>query len=100
MTQDQLAAGAGMLLSLCCAYWPGLSERFDALPKRGKAIVMTLLLIVVSTVTFVLSCMRWVNVGVVCDAPGLIGLIQLFMLTLVTNQSTFFLFVRPYRESV
>lgn len=97
MTQDQLTGAAAILLSLLIAYIPGLNAWYSGLAKESKALLMAVLLLVVAVGSFALTCGGFVSIGVVCDKNGLVALVQLYVLALIANQSTFTLFVRPFQ---
>ncbi len=97
MTQDQLTGAAAIILSLVMAYVPGVSDWYQTLTSPKKALLMAGLLLIVVVGSFAASCGGFVSIGVVCDKNGLIALVQLFVLALVANQSTFSIFVRPFQ---
>ena len=88
MTSDQLAAIAGLVLSLVFSYVPGLNSMFDKLDATQKRLVMAGLLLIVAAGAFGLSCAQ-VLVVVTCDKPGALGLVSAFIAALVANQAAF-----------
>ena len=89
MTPETLSATAGIALSLAFAYIPGLSTWYEALDPTRKRLVMLLALVLVSLGAFGLACFGWAELPVTCDQPGVLGLLQALILTLVANQATF-----------
>jgi hypothetical protein len=87
MTQEVLAAIAGILLSLVCSYVPGIATKYNALDGTKKRLIMAGLLLLAAAGTFGLSCAHIVG-GVTCDQPGLIQLATAFIFALIANQST------------
>ncbi len=94
MTIEQLAAVAGVVLSLAFSYVPGLNAKFDAQPPTIKRLVMAALLLVVALGAFGLSCAQIIS-DVACTQAGAIGLVQVFIAALVANQGAFLLSPRP-----
>lgn len=88
MTSDQLAAVAGVLLSLAFSYVPGLSDKFAALETTMKRLVMAGLLLVVAVAALALSCAKVMNT-VECSQSGAVQLVNVFISALVANQAAF-----------
>jgi hypothetical protein len=88
MTSDQLAAIAGLVLSLVFSYTPGLKDLFDKLDATQKRLVMAGLLVIVAAGAFGLSCAKVLAV-VTCDKTGALGLVSAFIAALVANQAAF-----------
>jgi hypothetical protein len=88
MSAEQLAAIAGVVLSLVFSYVPGLSDWYGALEATQKRLVMAGLLLAVAGGAFGLSCGN-VIVSVTCDKAGVIGLISALIAALVANQATY-----------
>ena len=97
MTQDEMVSMAAILLSLACAYIPGLSEKYNGLDSPRKAWVMAGLLAIVAVGVFALTCWQVIDVGVYCNEYGLVGLAKLYVMALIANQSAFSIFVRPFK---
>jgi hypothetical protein len=91
MSAEQLAAIAGVLLSLLFSYVPGLSDWYGALDPTKKRLVMAALLLVVAVGVFAASCGQFVAgvVGVTCDKGGALALISAFITALVANQAAY-----------
>jgi putative flippase GtrA len=95
MTNEQtLAAVAGVVLSMLFSYVPGLREWFDALAGTNKRLVMLALLLAVSLATFGLSC-AGIIADVSCTQEGAIGLLKLFIVAAVTNQTAYSFSPKP-----
>jgi len=88
MTAEQLAAIAGIVLSLLFSYTPGLSTDFDKLDPTYKRLVIAALLLVVAGGVFGLACGH-VLVTVTCDKTGIMGLVNAYIAALIANQSTY-----------
>lgn len=88
MSAEQLAAIAGIILSLLFSYIPGLSDWYDHLDSTQKRLAMAALLLGVSGGIFGLSCGNVIT-AVVCDKSGALGLIQAFIAALIANQATY-----------
>ena len=97
MTVEQLTTFAGIILALLFAYVPGIKGWYDARTSQEKALVMLFALLVVTGAAFGLTCGGFVAVGVVCTKQGLVELIQVFVLALIANQSTYLIAVRPFK---
>ena len=97
MTVEQLTTFAGIILALLFAYVPGIKGWYDARTAQEKALVMLFALLVVTGAAFGLTCGGFVAVGVVCTKQGLVELIQVFVMALIANQSTYLIAVRPFK---
>lgn len=98
MTSDQLAIGAGILLSLFFSYIPGLNDWYNKLDATRKRLIMLAALVVVSCTAFGFGCWPAFPVHVVtCDAAGAWGLATAFFGALVANQTTYLITPKPAR---
>lgn len=88
MTGELLSSIAGIVLSLIFSYIPGVKQWFGVLKPSMKQAVMGGLLLLVAASVFGLSC-AGLDVGVVCDVDGALGLLRLLIAALVANQSTY-----------
>lgn len=88
MNSELLASISGIVLSLLFAYVPGISQWYDALTGEYKRLIMAGLLLVVSLAIFGLSCAGYLNL-VTCDQDGAVGLVRIFVMALVANQSAY-----------
>jgi hypothetical protein len=88
MTVEQLAAIAGVILSLAFSYIPGLSDKFSALEATTKRLIMAGLLLVVAVGAFALSCAS-VVVTVECTQAGALTLVNVYIAALVANQAAY-----------
>lgn len=98
MSADQLAAIAGVVLSLAFSYIPGLSDWYGALESVYKRLLMAGLLVVVACAVFGLSCGGLVAY-VTCDKAGALGLVNALVAALVANQSTYLLSPQKARSN-
>ena len=96
LTPDSLALVAGAVLSLAFAYIPGLKRKYDSLSGEWNRVIMALLLLGVAAAIYGLGCAGVVE-GIDCSQAGLISLVQVFVLALMGNQSTYSLAV-PKRQ--
>lgn len=94
LTAEQLAAIAGVILSLVFSYIPGISDLYDPLQPTQKRLIMGVLLLVVAGAVFGLSCGDIIN-SVSCDQQGALGLIGVLITALVANQSTYQISKKP-----
>ena len=90
MSSEQLAAIAGIVLSLAFSYIPGLSNWYGALESTQKRLVMAMLLLVVAVGVFAGSCGNLIT-AVPCDKGGALALVNAFIAALVANQSAYLL---------
>lgn len=88
MTAEQLAAIAGIALSLLFSYTPGLSAAFDKLEPTYKRLVIAMLLLVVAGAIFGLACGKVLDT-VTCDKAGIMGLVNAYIAALIANQATY-----------
>jgi len=91
MDAELLASVTGILLSLLFSYVPGIKDWFESLAASNKQALMGLLLLSVSGAVFGLSCAGLVDVGVVCDKAGALGMVSVFVAALIANQSMYLL---------
>ncbi len=107
MSVESLALIAGGLLSLLFSYIPGLNAGFAGLGSEVKRLIMAGLLFLVAAVIYGLSCAGVggsFGVSVPCTQEGLLGLVNVFVLAVIANQSAFSITpkigaVRAVRES-
>jgi hypothetical protein len=88
MSAELLSSISGIVLSLIFSYIPGVKRWFDTLESEQKQLFMGLLLILVSSVIFLLSCYEVLDY-VTCDKTGLLGLLNNLIYALVANQSIY-----------
>lgn len=88
MTSELLGSIAGIVLSLVFSYVPGLSGKFAQLESSLKRLIMAALLLIVAAAAFGLSCAK-VFATVECSEAGALGLVKVFVLALVANQSAY-----------
>jgi len=91
MTADGLSAIAGVVLSLVFSYVPGIKCWFETLESQEKQALMGVLLVIVALGVFGVSCARVIDTGIGCTQGGAIGLVQVLIAALVSNQSTYLL---------
>lgn len=92
MSVESLALIAGGVLSLLFSYIPGLNASFAGLGSEVKRLIMAGLLFLVAAVIYGLSCAgvgASFAVSVPCTQEGLLGLINVFVLAVIANQSAF-----------
>lgn len=89
MTSEQLAALAGVLLSLAFFYIPGIRTWYEARDETQKSAVMAVAILAVALAVFALSCGAFIKVGITCDQNGLWQLATDYVAALVANQSTY-----------
>ncbi len=88
MSAEQLAAIAGVILSLIFSYIPGISDWYSALEATQKRLVMAVLLLAVAGGVFGGSC-GGIWATVTCDKSGALGLVSAVIAALVANQATY-----------
>jgi hypothetical protein len=88
MTSELLASIAGIVLSLGFSYIPGLSVWYAKLDGIYKRLLMAGLLLLTAAAAFGLSCAD-IFATVKCSQDGVIGLVEVFVLALIANQSTY-----------
>lgn len=92
MNETQLAALAGLILSLLFSYVPGLKSWFDAKTTVEKQEFMGGLLVVIAAVIFGLACAGLgasLGIGIECSISGAWGFLQVLIAALVANQSVY-----------
>ncbi len=98
MTPEQLVVIAGAVLSLICAYFPGVRTKYDTLDGEHKAAVMGVLLLLVTLGILAASCFEIIHVGVNCTKAGIVDLVWTFLLAAMANQTTFTIAVEPFKK--
>lgn len=96
--QDILVSASGVLLSLLFSYVPGLSAHYDGYTTTTKRLIMLGLLLVVTLVIFAAACLGYINflgLSLTCDEEGLALLFRVFVLALISNQSTYLISPKP-----
>jgi hypothetical protein len=93
MTAEELSMIAGVLLSLGFSYIPGMSDWYARLSPEKKRLLMLGLLAAVALAVFGLACTGFASGGpaidVTCDSSGAIGLLNMFILAVISNQAVF-----------
>ena len=90
MTSELLASIAGIVLSLLFSYLPGLSGKFAKLDGGKKRMIMAGLILAVAGGAFGLSCAH-IFPSVACSQEGALGLVKMFIMALIANQSAYML---------
>jgi hypothetical protein len=72
-------------------YVPGFKSWFDAKDSIVKRLIMAAALLLISVVVFAASCanLQIPGVQLVCSTEGAWGLLQVFLLALIANQTTY-----------
>lgn len=91
MTVETLSLAAGALLSLLFSYIPGVKGWFESKDSTVKRLIMALALLVVSVLVFAAGCagLQIPGVQLECTTQGAWLLVQVFLLALIANQSTY-----------
>lgn len=99
MTSDQLAAAAGIILSLAFSYIPQLRDHYNPLASTTKRLIMLGLLVLVAVGAFSLSCVPSIQVpgleSIACTEQGALGLLYALVAAVVANQSIYAISPRP-----
>lgn len=90
VTPELISSIAGIILSLLFSYVPGLNAKFAALEPIYKRLAMLVLLFLTAAGIFGLSCAKLID-AVTCDQEGIWGLIGLFIMAAIANQTTYML---------
>jgi hypothetical protein len=96
MSVQEIAAIAGVILSLALAYIPKVSDWYNGLDAPGKARVMGGLLILTAIGVFAYGCIPQSLVP--CTLAGAKELVAVLIAALVANQATFSLLVHPFKK--
>lgn len=90
MTNLDLAAIAGVILSLVMSYIPGAKGWWDAKDSTHKRLYMGLLLVAVALIVTAIACVGSLSPLVMrCDQSDLLEFARALLAALVANQSTF-----------
>lgn len=98
MSAEQLAAIAGVILSLALAYLPKVKDWYDAKDGATKAQIMGALLVVSALGVFGLSCANLYPL-VACTVQGAKDLLSILIVALMANQASFLMLVRPFKNA-
>jgi hypothetical protein len=96
MTPQELAAIAGLILSLALAYIPKVKDWYNGFDSEGKARVMAGLLVLTAIGVFAYGCIPQSLVP--CTLDGAKELVAVLIAALVANQATFTLLVHPFKK--
>ncbi len=102
MTATVLAGFAGVVLSLLLSYIPKLGPWFNAQASETKVIINGLLLVVVAAASYGLGCAGLgvsLNLAVSCDQAGLITMLGALLAALISNQTAYMAFVKPFSQN-
>ena len=96
MSAELLSLVAGAVLSLGFAYIPGLKTWFNAKKGTTKRLVLAVSLLIGAGGAFGLACWQPETVvqGLSCSSAGAFELLGLYILALVSNQSTYSIAVK------
>lgn len=89
MDTNVLSMFAGSVISLLFSYVPGFNVWFDKQTGEMKRLIAFAALAVTSVAIVALSCYGVYDLGVVCSESGLLDFFKVFILSLVSNQSTY-----------
>lgn len=99
MDEIQLAAIAGLIISLAFSLIPGLKTWYDAKAPTDKQAIMGGVLVVVAAAIFGISCTSFgasIGLGgVECSIKGAWGFLQILIAALVANQGTYLITRKP-----
>jgi hypothetical protein len=98
MTPEQLAVYAGIVLSLFMSYFPPVANWYNGLEAAQKVQVMGGLLVIVALAVFGLSCAGLYPL-VACSVAGAKELLNVLLLALMANQTTYLFAVRPFKSA-
>ena len=98
MDAEWIALVAGVLLSLAFSYIPGLNTKYAALAEEVKKLIMIGLLALVAFGAYGLACAGWLEdltgIVITCDKAGFVGVLQVFILAAIGNQTAYKLTVK------
>ena len=88
MDNVNLAALAGIIISLVFNYVPGASDWYAKLDNKAKSLWMLAFLLIACLVLFGASCLGYSS-EVTCTVDGAKGLLPVFVTAAIANQSTY-----------
>lgn len=88
MTAEMLSAIVATVLAVLFAYVPKFASWYKPLQEETKRLIMLGLLIAASGAIYGLSCAE-IWMFVTCDRAGLIGLVEILITAIVTNQGVY-----------
>lgn len=101
MDANFLSAVAAVVVSLLFSYVPKLNVWFAGLASEWKRLIMLGVLVLVAAGSVGLACAGLAadfGIGVTCDKPGVVGVVQALILALAANQATYS--ISPVTEKV
>lgn len=90
-TPELLLLGWGVLQSLILEYIPGVSTWYNKHDKQWKRFIQAIGLALASVLVVVLACTDVLG-GIACDRGGIVVVVTVFILGLMSNQSTHLVF--------
>lgn len=88
ISAEQLAAAAGIAVSLGSSYIPGLKDKFAGLPAVQKQMWMGVSLVVAAAAVVAIGC-AGISPLIACTQTGLVQFGSVLVTALVTNQATY-----------
>ncbi len=88
MSDVNLAALAGILISLVFNYVPGASTWYEKLDNKAKSLWMLFFLLAACIVLLMASCLGFSS-QVACSVEGVKSLVPMFVVAMIANQSTY-----------
>ena len=86
MSAERLTEIVAIVLSLAFSYIPGLADWYGGLQEAYRRLIMLGLLVITAGVIFGIACGGWLDTGVTCDQPGLVGLLKALLDAIIANQ--------------
>jgi hypothetical protein len=99
MTSTVLAGFAGVLLALALSYLPKFGPWFNAQPSGTKVMVNGVALIIIAAAAYGAGCLGLavqLHLTVTCDQAGAITMLGSLLTALISNQTAYTAFVRPF----
>ena len=88
MTNDELVAVVGIVVSLAFSYFPGLESWFGGQTPNVKRLLQLAVAVVVSGAVFGLGCAGIVD-GFVCTWAGALDAARLLVVFMIANQTAY-----------
>ena len=89
MNAELLAGTSGIVLSLAFSYIPKFKDWFYGLDGNYKRLAMLVVLMATAGGIYGLSCTGRFDIAVACDLDGALGLVELFVLASIANQTAY-----------
>ena len=88
MTQNELVALVGILVSLAFSYFPVVQSWFDGQAGNVKRLLQVAVAFIAAWAVYGLNCAGVLS-GMTCDLPGALEIVRLIVVFVIANQAAY-----------